>query len=695
MSKYESSSIRNIALVGHRSSGKTALAEGMLFLTGSTSRLGSVDAGTSALDFVPEEIDRKLSISPALAFAEHGATKINIIDTPGYAEFFAEVVPCLWVADTAVLVLDVVAGIEVMSRKVYSSAVGRQLPLIAVVTKLDKEHSSFDKVLASLSDTLPGCKAVAVQLPIGAESGFRGVIDLLTMKAYIGKGKDAVASAIPADMADDAKAARDTLMEEVAGSDEALMAKFFESDTLSDQDILAGLKAAICKGALVPVLAVASIEMIGVTAFLDFVAAAVPAPTDRPAWVGHAPGAEAEIEIACHASGQIVAVCFKTMRDPFVGRLSLIRVLSGEMRRDSAIINARTGQRERLSGLMLIRGKDTIDCESVGAGDMACVGKLEATLTGDTLCESRNSVMLDLPGLPDGMHTASMAAESRADEDKLSGALTQIAEEDIGFTYERAVETGELVVRGYGPLHIQIIKEQLLRKFKVAVALGEPHVPYRETARKSVRVQGRHKKQTGGRGQFGDVWIRLEPLERGSGFQFVNGVSGGSVPTNFIQAVEKGIGDVLGSGPLAHSTIVDVKVTLDDGSSHPVDSSDLAFRLAGQIAMRKAILDANPVLLEPVVTADITCPDEIMGDVMSDLSGRRGRVAGTEPAGGGMVTVKALVPLSEMMTYSSDLTSMSQGRASYSMEISHYEEVPAHVQEAVVAKRKVADEESE
>jgi len=695
VSNFGTEKIRNIALVGHRSSGKTSLAEGLMFYTGKIGRLGSVDAGTATLDFVEEEVERKLSISPALAFVEHKGFKINIIDTPGYAEFYSEVVPCLWVSDAAILVLDGVAGVEVQSRKVFQAAGEQGVPVIAFINKLDKEHSSFEKVLGSLSDSLPGCTPVALQMPIGAESSFTGVVDLLSMKAVLGSGREAKEQDVPAEMMEEAQAAREALIEEIAGTDEALMEKFFENDTLSEAELAQGLAGAFSAGTIVPVLCGAATSQTGAVAFLNTVTALVPSPADRPAWRGHRPGTEDEVELPAAADGPITAVTFKTMRDPFVGRLSLVRVISGTLARDSQVINARTGQKERLSGLTLIVGKETSDVDSVVAGDMACIAKLEATITGDTLCDARHPVAFEMPALPQGMHSAAMEAEARADEDKLSGALAQIGEEDVGFQYERTAETGELIARGMGPLHLQIIKDQLQRKFKVSVVLGAPEIPYRETARKSVRVQGRHKKQTGGRGQFGDVWLRLEPLERATGHEFVNAVTGGSVPTNFIPAVEKGVMDAMAAGPLARYPIVDVRVTLDDGSSHPVDSSDLAFRLAAQIGMRKAMADASPTLLEPVVLCEVTCPDDIMGDVMSDLSGRRGRVQGTEQIGGGMQVVRALVPLGEMATYSSDLTSMSQGRASYSMELAHYEEVPAQLQDAIIARRKTDAEDEE
>lgn len=695
MSTLHTGDIRNIALVGHRSCGKTSLTEGALFTTGTISRLGSVDAGTATTDFIPEETERHLSISPALAHMRHGGKKINIIDTPGYAEFYSEVVPCLWVADTAVLVLDGVAGVEVQTRKVFNAAVAAHLPTVAVVNKLDKEHSSFTGVVKAMAESLPGRKPIAVQIPVGSEAGFSGVVDLLTMKAVIGRGAEAKEQEIPAELVEAAQEARAALIEEVASADEVLMERYFENDTLTDEELIGGLRSGLASGALMPVLATSATGLVGLRSFLDFVGAVVPAPSDRPPWRGRKPGSEEEVEVSADPSGPMSAVIWKTMRDPFIGRLSLVRVVSGTLRREDQALNPRSGQRERLTGLTLINGKETSDTDSLVAGDMGCIGKLENSLTGDTLCDQRNPVVFQMPPLPEGMHSAAMSAESRADEDKLSGALAQLAEEDIGFTYERIAETGELIARGMGPLHLQIIKEQLLRKFKVTVVLGEPEIPYRETARKSVRVQGRHKKQTGGRGQFGDVWVRVEPKGRGEGYEFVNEVSGGAVPTNYIPAVEKGILDAMAAGPLARYPVVDVKVTLDDGSSHPVDSSDLAFRLAGQIAMRKAMEEADPVLLEPVVLVEVTCPEDILGDVMSDLSGRRGRLQGTEQAGGGMQTVKALVPLAEMLTYSSDLTSMSQGRASYTMELAAYEEVPAHLQEAVVARRRTAESSQE
>ena len=666
-----------------------------MFVSGMTERLGAADGGTTVTDFIPEEQARNLSISDALCFVQHEGTKINIIDTPGYAEFYSEVIPALWVADGAVLLLDGVAGVEVQTRRVYAEAKASDTPMVAVVNKLDKEHASFSNAVDMISEGLPDCRPVVVQLPIGSEEDLSGTVDLMTMKALVGTGTEVREEAIPAEMAEEAEAARATLIEEVAGADEELMEKFFENDTLSDEELAAGLKSAVRSGAIMPVVAASATRCIGLRGLLDFICSVLPSPAEMPAWQGHEPNGEEMVEVSADTSAPLRAVVWKTMRDPFIGRMSLVRVVSGGLARDGQAVNARTGDRERLAGMTLIRGNQTSEVESVCAGDMACISKLESVLTGDSLCDGRALLVFDLPTLPEGMHTAAMMAESRADEDKLSGALAQLAEEDIGFRYERVAETGELIARGYGPLHLQIIKDQLARKFKVSVTLGAPEIPYRETARKSVRVQGRHKKQTGGRGQFGDVWLRLEPNARGEGYEFVDEIKGGSVPTNFIPAVEKGVLDAMAAGPLARYPVVDVKATLDDGSSHPVDSSDMAFRMAGQIAMRKAMTDAQPVLLEPMVLAEVTCPEGTMGDVMSDLSGRRGRLQGTEAAGRGMQVVKAVVPLSEMASYSADLTSMSQGRASFTMEMSHYEEVPAQTQEAIIARRQTQEAEDE
>ena len=694
MSAYQTSQIRNIALAGHRGCGKTTLVENILFATGAIDRLGNVDQGTSTPDFEAEETERGLSVSPTLCHAEFGGVKINMIDTPGYAEFFGEVVPSLWVADAMVMLVDGQAGVEVHTRKVYATAKDFQLPTIAVISKLEKEHTNFTTATESIRKILD-CDAVPVAIPIGEQAGLKGVIDLIEMKAYIGNGKDAKAGEIPADLAADAQAAREKLVEAVAASDDALMEKFFEEEALSDDELCSGLKAAIVGGKMVPVLPLSGAIGVGVTALLHFLATTAPAPDARGAWKGAAAeGADAPTR-ECSTSAPFSAVAFKTLSDPYVGKLTLIRVVSGVAQADAQIVNATNGERERLAGLSVWQGKSGKGVDSLDAGDLGCVQKMESVKTTNTLCDPKAKIIFPAPKIPHGMYSLALAAASRADEDKLPTALTRLGEEDIGFQFERNTETGELLATGMGPLHVDIVMAKAKRKFDVAVALSEPRIPYRETARKSLdRVQGRHKKQTGGRGQFGDVYIKLGPLERGSGCQFANEVSGGSVPTNYIPAVEKGIFDGLKAGPLAGYPVVDVKVTLFDGSSHPVDSSDMAFRLAGQIAIRSALDQAQPVLLEPICTVEVTTPEDIMGDVISDLVSKRGRPQGQEQVGGGLVAITATVPLAEMARYAADLRSISQGRATYTVEFSHYEDVPAHLTEQIVAAAAKAKEEA-
>jgi len=694
VSAYQTSQIRNIVIAGHRGTGKTTLVENMLFTTGAIDRLGNVDQGTSTADFEAEETERGLSVSPTLCHCEYGGVKVNLVDTPGYAEFFGEVIPCIWVADAMLLVVDGQAGVEVHTRKVYATSKEYRVPVVAAISKLEKEHTSYAGAIESIRKTLD-CEVVAVAIPIGEQAGLKGVIDLLGMKAYLGGDKGAKPVAIPADMAGEAQSARDKLIEAVAASDDALMEKYFEEETLSDEELLGGLKTAITGRKLVPVVPFSGATGIGVTALLNFIATAAPAPDAREAWAGEAAeGAEAPVR-PCDSSAPFSAIAFKTLSDPYVGKLSLIRVVSGIAQGDAQVINARTGDRERLAGLSVWQGKSGKGIDSLTAGDLGCVQKLESVKTCDTICDAKAKIVYPAPRIPHGMYSLALVAASRADEDKLPTALSRLGEEDIGFQFERNTETGELLATGMGPLHVDIVMAKAKRKFDVGVSLSEPRIPYRETARKSLdRVQGRHKKQTGGRGQFGDVWIKLQPLERGAGYEFANAVSGGSVPTNYIPAVEKGVQDGLKGGPLAGYPIVDIKVTLFDGSSHPVDSSDMAFRLAGQVAIRSALEQADAVLLEPICNVEVTIPEDIMGDVISDLVSKRGRPQGQEQIGGGMVLITATVPLAEMARYAADLRSISQGRATYSMEFSHYEEVPGHLTEQIVAAAKAKKDEA-
>jgi elongation factor G len=694
MSSVGTSQIRNIAIIGHRGCGKTTLTEALLFATGMTNRMGKVDDGNAITDFEQEERERQMSISAALCNCTHKTVKINVMDTPGFAEFFAEVLNCLWVADCALMVVDAAAGVEVHTHRVYQTAREMNLPLIAVVNKMAGEHTDFEAAVESINEMLSGAEAVPVQIPVGSGGGFEGVVDLVSMRMLTGSAQGGTWGAVPESMADEVAAARESLVDAVAANDDELMEKYFENETLTQDELASGLAKAVASGQLVPVTATDAVNSLGIGALLDFIVTICPAPDSRGAWRGtDVRDGDTEILRECSSDEPFSAVVLSTMSDPYVGRISLLRVVSGTAVADANVIDAKTGERERLSGLATMQGNSMSDVASLCAGDFGCVTKLAHALTGGTLCDAKSPVVFASPEMPAPMHSAAVVATSRGDEDKLANGLARLAEEDVGFSYGREPSTGEMLLHGMGSAHLDVMVAKLARKFEAQVTLAEPKVPYRETIASSVQVQGRHKKQTGGRGQFGDVWIRMTPLGRDGGFEFVNEIKGGRVPTNYIPAVEKGIVAQLKKGVLTGSPVVDVQVALYDGSYHDVDSSDQAFYTAGEIAVRNALAAARCVLLEPVMAVEVSCPEEIMGDVMSDMSGRRGRIQGTESVGGGISVVRAQAPLAEMATYAADLRSISQGRASYMMSFAGYEEVPAHLMDAIVAAHKAVDEE--
>lgn len=680
------SEIRNLVAIGHRGCGKTSLLEAFLYAAGATTRQGSVDAGNSILDFEPEERARKLTISPALCTYTQQKTKVNLIDTPGFAEFFGEVMHCLWVADTAMVVVDAASGVEVHTHKVYESAKHVGLPIMVVVNKMRGEHAEYADAIMSVSGMVTGAEVVPVQVPIGRNGGFEGVVDLISKRAFTGAGRDGHWGDIPGDIADEVEEAYEALIDAVAANDEGLMEKYFENGTLSSTDLSCGLAKGVISGEIVPLLFTDAVAGVGIGAALDFIANVCPAPNARPAWVGHQ-AADANIEVLteCNETAPFSAVVFKTMSDPYVGRISLLRIVSGKAVADGIVTHSKSGNRERLSGLATVMGAEFTGVNELFAGDLGCVTKLENALTGDTLSEGKTGIIHAAPELPKTMHSAAVVAASHADEDKLAQGLSRLSEEDIGFTFGRETRTGEMLMHGMGALHLDVIVEKLGRKFETVVTLSEPKVPYRETVQGSVRVQGRHKKQTGGRGQFGDVWLRVSAKGRDEGFEFVNEIKGGRVPTQYIPAVEKGVIAALQKGKLTGWPVVDIEVVLDDGSYHDVDSSDQAFQMAGQIGIRNALEQIRCVLLEPIMSVEVTVPEELMGDVMSDMSGRRGRVQGSEPSSGGLTVVRAIVPLAEMSRYAADLRSISQGRATYTMEPAGYEEVPSHLTDQIVA----------
>jgi len=698
MKRPETARIRNLALVAHGSAGKTTLAEAMLFTAGATSRLGRVEDGTTVTDFDEDEIRRQISISTAMAWAEWRGHRLTLLDTPGFAAFLSDANNALRVVDGAVVVVGAPDGVKVQTEKVWGSAAALSLPRAIFLSKMDKERADFARALEDVRKNLAP-NAVPVQLPLGAEAGFAGVVDLVRMRALRftpdGNGRPAEEE-IPAEVREDAQALRAALVEAVAEADDRLLEKYLETGELSETEVREGLVNGIRTARLFPVLCGAPARNIAVSPLLDLVVEAFPAPTDRPLPAATDAKTGEALALGAAEDGPLAALVFKTIADPFAGKVTMFRVYAGRLTSDSSVLNAGKGVKERIGQVLLLRGKQQTVVEALGAGEIGAVVKLKETATGDTLTDEKRPVKLPELTFPAPMISFAVEPKAKGDEEKMSTSFARLREEDPTIQIRYDPETRETVVSGMGRAHVEILAERLKRKFGVDVTLKTPRVPYKETIKARVReVQGRHKKQTGGRGQFGDCWIHMDPLPRGSGFEFSNQIVGGAIPRNFIPAVEKGVVEAMERGPLAGNQVVDLKVTLYDGSTHPVDSSEMAFKLAGRLAFRKAIQQAKPVLLEPIMTVEVVAPGDCMGDIVGDLNSKRGRVLGIEAKGRNQV-VKANVPLAEMLEYDSRLRSITGDRGDYSMEFSHYEEVPAPIQEKIVAEAaRPVDEEEE
>lgn len=694
--RVETVKIRNVGLAGHGGGGKTTLAEAMLFDAGAITRLGRVEDGTTVLDYDEDEVKRKITIGTAQAFLEWKGHKVNLLDTPGFGNFLADTKICLRVADTTVIVIPAPNGVQVQTDKVWSYATEYGQARVIYLTKMDRERADFARAVEDVRKNLSR-KAVPVQLPLGKEASFAGVVDLLRMRAIryptdgSGRGKE---EDVPADLQGDAAVARAALLEAIAEADDQLLEKYLESGDLTEAEARAGLCKGVVAGALVPILCGAPARNIAVQPLLDFLLEACPSPADLPP--PQATGAKGEAA-PCppHDDAPLVAQVYKTVADPFAGKVTMFRVYSGTLRSDATVLNSTEGVRERIGQVVLLRGKTQVPVEAVGAGDLGAVVKLKETGTGDTLTDEKAGRKLPPIAFPSPVITFAIEPKAKGDEDKMGAGLSRLREEDPTIQVRYDPQTRETVVSGMGKAHLEVVVERLKRKFGVEVILKTPRVPYKETIKARVReVQGRHKKQTGGRGQFGDCWIHLEPLPRGGGFEFVNEVVGGAIPRNFIPAVEKGIVEAMERGVLAGYPVVDVRVTLYDGSTHPVDSSELAFKLAGRLAFRKAVQSARPSMLEPIMNVEVVAPDDCMGAINGDLNGRRGRVLGMEGRGRNQA-VRAQVPLAEMLDYDSKLRSLTGDRGDYSMEFSHFEEVPVHLQEKVIAGAKKGEAEGE
>jgi elongation factor G len=685
MRVFESDSIRNICIVGHGAAGKTSLTSAILYDSGAVNRLARVEDGNTVTDWEDEEIERKVSISCALAHCEWNKKKINILDTPGYRPFLAETQLALRATDAVLVVVDAVAGVEVQTEKVWEFCDEYNLPRMIVVNKVDRDNASSDRTLASLEEAF-GRSAVPIQIPLGIEKEFAGVINILDSKAYRcardGSGKFQEIE-VPQEFKDELAQKREKLIETVAEGSDALMEKFFSEGTLDQNDLMEGLKTAILQRTIYPVFYTSATLNIGVAQLLDAVCDLFPSPATVGKTQGIDPKTNKPVERALSSKEPYAAYVFKTIADPFAGRISLIKLYSGVMRSDSTYNNQAKGKSEKFGPLQIPQGKTMIPVGEVHAGDFFAVTKLRETTTGDTLCDPAHPIVFSSVEIPEPSITFAIEPKSRGDEDKISNALARILEEDAAIKYNRDPQTKQLLLSGSGQLHVEVTVAKLRKRYGVEVILRTPKVPYRETIRGKADVQGRHKKQTGGHGQFGDCWIKMEPLPRGGRFEFVDEIFGGSIPRNFIPAVEKGIIESAARGYLAGYPVVDFRVTVYDGSYHPVDSSEMAFKIAGSLAFKKAMEEANPVLLEPVMNVEIYAPQEYAGALTGDLTSRRGRLQGMDMKRDIQI-IKAQVPMAEMVSYSPVLTSVTGGRGSYHMEFSHYDEVPAHIAQKII-----------
>ena len=692
MTVYATENIRNVAVVGHSDTGKTSLVSAMLFDSGATNRLCKVDEGNTTTDFDEDEHDRKITINTAVANLEHRGVKINLLDTPGYGIFTTDAMQGLRVADTALIMVSAVAGVEVQTEKMWKAAAGYELPVFFAVNLMDRDRASFERTIGALQKRY-GREVTPLQLPIGEESKFAGVVDLVSGKAWTWEHDEsgkATETDVPGDMADAAASAREALMEMVAEQDEELMDTYLENGELDAETFAAGLKKAITARELFPVFAIAGGKNMGVQPLMDALVDLVPSPDWRPVPVT-VDGEEQEL--AASSDAPFAAYVFKTNSDPFAGHITLMRIFSGSIATDANVTNATRDSAERLSGLSIAQGKDLEHVTELAAGDIGALPKLKDTHTGDTLCEAKASILLSPVPIPEPAISFALEAESKGDENKLATALAKIRDEDPTVTIGRDPQTKEMLISGAGQLHVEVVVGRLKKRYNINVILHQPKVPYRETIKSSAEVTTRHKKQTGGSGQFAQCSIKMEP-NYGKGYEFIDKIFGGSISQTYRPAVDKGIQEAAERGVLAGYPMVDFKITLLDGKEHAVDSSEMAFKLAGRKAFREAAAKCKATLLEPIMQLEVYTPEDHLGDVMGDLSSRRGRVQGMDSEDG-TTTVKAQVPLAELLTYAPTLRSITQGRGDFHMEFAQYSEIPKQLQEKIIAAKSTDEEEED
>lgn len=689
MKTYKSENLRNVALISHGGAGKTTIAEASLVLTDVINRMGKVEEGNTVSDFDPEEQRRHISINVSIVPVEWQQHKINLLDSPGFLDFVGDAKSALRVADGTVLVVDASAGVEVGTELMWQYADERDLPRIVFVNKMNRETARWQRTLDQLRESFEA-RIIPLQIPIGSGENFEGVVDLVRSKAFFANGEE---GDIPDALQDEAEEAAFNLMEAAAEVDDELILKYLDGEELTPAEIARGLKGGVKSGEIVPVLAGSAEQTIGVGRLLTAIVDFLPSPLETGPETAYHPTTSEEVMLNCDPDGPLAAFVFKTVSDPYVGKISYFRVYSGTLKRDSRVWNARADEEERLGPVYVMRGKEQIEVDAVVAGDIGGVAKLDVTQTGDTLCDQERPLRIDGVAFPRPIYWVSVEPESQTDLDKMGPALTRLTEEDPTLNWDRRSDTKQTVLGGLGETHIQVAKNRMEQKFGVHIQTGQPKVPYKETITRTANAQYRHKKQTGGAGQFAEVYMRVEPLARGEGFEFDEEIFGGAISNVFLPSIEKGIKQVLESGVIANYPVVDVKAVAYDGKEHPVDSKDIAFQIAGREVFKIAFKNASPVLLEPIYEARVTIPDQYTGDVLGDLNTRRARVQGMEQQRGKTI-ITAMVPLAEMLRYAIDLRSMTQGHGIYTIEFDHYEIVPAHIAEEVIAEAQKEAEEA-
>ncbi|MEO5359985.1 MAG: elongation factor G [Nitrospirota bacterium] len=687
--------VRNVAILGHSGCGKTTLTEAILFNAGAITRMGSVTDGNSVTDFDPEEIERKVTINAAVATCEWSGYRLNLIDTPGFINFMEDTRGCLRIADGAVVVVSAIDGARAETQKLWKYADEFFVPRIVFVNEMDKENANFQQTLEQV-EKIFSLDAVPLYIPMGEGLGFTGVVDVLNSRAYVIKGGKSEEQDIPSEMMDDYELYRKKLVEKVAELDDTLLEKYLETGELTQDEIVSGIRRGCCKRDFVTVACGSAEKNMAITQLLQAITLYLSSPVDRFNTLSvTAKNAKdgSEVKLPPEENAQLAMYVFKTIADPYAGRLTIFRVFSGTLRPDATLLNPTRGAKERVGQIFHLLGKKQIPVKALGPGEIGVVAKLKETLTGDTLTDEAHPVVFSTVKFAEPIISYAIEPKTKGDEEKVSTGLHRILDEDPTIKFHRDAETNEMIISGMGQVHIEVTLHKLKRKFGVDVEMKTPKIPYRETIRSTASVQGKYKKQSGGRGQFGDCWITVEPLEKGGGFEFIDKIVGGAIPRQYIPAVEKGVIDKMKGGIIAGYPLVDVRVSLYDGSYHAVDSSEMAFKIAGSMAIKKAVVAANPVLLEPIMKVEVIVPEDNLGAVIGDLNSRRGKVQGMESQTGGTQKIAAAVPMSEMLTYANQLHSITSGRGLYSMEFSHYEDVPHATAQKIIAMAKKEEEE--